>query len=172
MTKLAVFAAIFLLTIAGIILAAYLIASSQGALLATIAIAAGLAYLLWRVRILFELKEYERAVVFRFGRFIGVKGPGWVIVIPFIEKAVVVDLRTKTLDVKPQKVITKDKIELTIDAVIYLRVKDPAKAVLNVRDYERAAVLYVESELREVVGNMNMEEVISNVDKINKQLKE
>ncbi len=170
--RLVVFAAILLLTIGGIILVAYLIASSQGALLAAVLIAVLLIYAASKVRILFELKEYERAVVFRFGRFIGVKGPGWVIVPPFIEKAVVVDLRTKTLDVAPQKVITKDKIELTVDAVIYLKVKDPAKAVMNVRDYEKAAVLFVESELREVVGNMTMEEVISNVDLINKRLKE
>ncbi len=170
--KLTIFALLLAAALGGIIIAAHLIAASQGVVLVVILILAALIYVASKFKILVELKEYERAVVFRFGRFVGVKGPGWVIVIPFIEKARIVDLRTKTLDVAPQKVITKDKIEITIDAVIYLRVKDPAAAVLNVRDFERAAVLYVESELREVVGNMSMEEVISNVDKINRKLKE
>jgi len=121
---------------------------------------------------LLQLKEYERAVVFRFGHFVGVRGPGWTFILPFIESFVKVDLRTETLDVAPQKVITKDNIEVKLDAVIYLKVSDPAKAVLNVQDYKTAAVLYVESALREIAGRMTAEEIISNVDRINAQLRD
>ncbi len=122
--------------------------------------------------VLLQLNEYERAVVFRFGHFHSVRGPGWTFIIPFVESYVKVDMRTETLDVAPQKVITKDNIEVTVDAVVYLKVTDPAKAVLKVQDYKTAAVLYVESTLREIAGRMTAEEIISNVDKINSQLRD
>ncbi|NPA76614.1 MAG: hypothetical protein GXN93_02575 [Candidatus Diapherotrites archaeon] len=120
---------------------------------------------------LVQLMDYERAVVFRFGKFVGVRGPGWVFIAPFVEEYVRVDLRVQTVDIAPQKVITKDNIQVTIDAVIYLRVVDAAKAVLAVQDYKSAAVLYIESKIREIAGGMTAEEIISNVDAINSQLR-
>jgi len=116
---------------------------------------------------LVQLLEYERAVVFRFGKFVGVRGPGWIFILPFIEDFVRVDLRVQTVDIAPQKVITKDNIQVTVDAVIYLRVVDAAKAVLAVQDYKNAAVLFIESKIREIAGGMTADEIISNVDAIN-----
>ena len=120
---------------------------------------------------LVQLLDYERAVVFRFGKFAGVRGPGWIFILPFVEEFVRVDLRVQTVDIAPQKVITKDNIQVTIDAVIYLRVVDAAKAVLAVQDYKNAAVLFIESKIREIAGGMTAEEIISNVEAINAQLR-
>ncbi len=119
-----------------------------------------------------QVAEYERAVVFRKGRFKEVAGPGWVFFIPFIESYKIVDLRTKTYDIPAQEVVTKDNIKLKFDAIIYLKVTDAKKAILNVRDYSQAAVTNIEGALRTVVGNMYLHDVIANVDEITKKLKE
>ncbi|RLG21643.1 hypothetical protein DRN74_01945 [Candidatus Micrarchaeota archaeon] len=118
-----------------------------------------------------QLQEYERAVVFRMGKFKKEAGPGWLFVIPYIESFRRVDLRVKTIDIPVQEVVTHDNIKLKIDAIIYLRVKSATKAVLNVRDYEKAAVSFTQARLRDVVGKMKLADVISNVDVINKHLK-
>ncbi len=115
-----------------------------------------------------EIKDYERAVVFRMGKFLDIYGPGWRVLIPFIDEAVIIDTRVQTIDVPKQKVVTKDEIELTIDAIIYLKVVDVKKAVLEVRDYREAAVSATYAHLRDVIGKMTLSEVISNIDKINK----
>ena len=124
--------------------------------------------------VLIKLKDYERAVIFRFGKFNRIGGPGWTIVVPFIESYTKVDLRVKTLDVEKQDVITKDSIQLKIDAVIYLRVKKDeesvARSVLEVENFEEASKTFVVSLLRDIVGGMTAEEVIANIDKINEQL--
>ncbi len=169
--RVLIFSAVFVALLLGVTVLAYAAAHDQLALLAVGALLVLLVYLSLKYPVLLQLKEYERAVVFRFGKFVGVRGPGWVIILPGIESYVRVDLRTQTLDVKPQTVITKDNIEVVIDAVIYLRVIDPAKAVLNVEDYKSAAILFVESTIREVAGRMTASEIISNVDKINDQLR-
>ncbi len=117
------------------------------------------------------LREYERAVVFRFGRYVGIKGPGWVILIPFVDSYKIIDLRAKTVDIPIQEVVTADNIKLKIDAIIYIKVKDPEKAVLNVKDYEKAAVSNIQASLRAVIGKMKLSEVISNIDKINELLR-
>ncbi len=114
-----------------------------------------------------EIKDYERAVVFRMGKFLAIYEPGWRVLIPFVDEAVVVDLRVQTVDVPKQKVVTKDEIELTIDAIIYLKVVDVKKAVLEVRDYKEAAVSATYAHLRDIIGKMTLSEVISNIDKIN-----
>ena len=119
-----------------------------------------------------QVAEYERAVVFRKGRFKEVAGPGWVFFIPFIESYKIVDLRTKTYDIPAQEVVTRDNIKLKFDAIIYLKVIDAKKAILNVHNYSKAAVTNIEGALRTVVGNMYLREVISNVDEITKKLKE
>ncbi|MDN5358702.1 MAG: hypothetical protein PWP76_545 [Candidatus Diapherotrites archaeon] len=169
--KAAVFGVILFLALLAVIGIAYAVSTQNYVYLIIGLIILLLLIASTKFDVLLQLQEYERAVVFRFGHFVGVRGPGWTIIIPFIENYVKVDLRTETLDVAPQKVITKDNIEVQIDAVVYLKVSDPAKAVLNVQDYKSAAILYVESTIREIAGRMTAEEIISNVDKINSQLR-
>jgi regulator of protease activity HflC (stomatin/prohibitin superfamily) len=134
--------------------------------------------ILWKTKafnnILVQLKDYERAVIFRFGKFNRIGGPGWALMIPFIESYTHVDLRTKTLDIEKQDVITRDSIEIRIDTVIYLKVKKDnesvARSVLEVENFEEASRTYVMSALRDIIGEMTLPEVIANIDKINKRL--
>ncbi|RLE42770.1 hypothetical protein DRJ19_03530 [Candidatus Woesearchaeota archaeon] len=125
---------------------------------------------------LVKLKEYQRAVVFRFGKFNRVSGPGWFFIIPFIESYNIVDLRVQTVDIPPQEVITKGNIEVKVDAVIYMRVgsaeEDVVKSVVKVEDYKKAAQLYVGSTLRDIAGDLTLAELIANIDKINEKLKQ
>ncbi len=130
----------------------------------------------WKGDLLLQLDDYERAVVRRVGRVARVGGPGWTLILPFIESYSIVDLRTQTIDVPKQQIITKGKIELGIDAVIYLSVaKDKAsviKSVVEVEDYKTAAKLYVIAALRDVLGTMTLDDVISNITSVNSKLKE
>ena len=132
--------------------------------------------IVWKGDLILMLEEYQRAVIMRFGKVKRVGGPGWCIVIPFIEKPTIVDLRTQTIDVPKQEIITKSKIELGIDAVIYLSVgKDKEsviKSIIEVEDYRTAVRLYVISALRDVLGSMSLDDVISNIETINQKLKE
>ncbi|MDO8647535.1 MAG: SPFH domain-containing protein [Candidatus Diapherotrites archaeon] len=132
--------------------------------------------LISRYDFLLTLKEYERAVVFRFGRASRVGGPGWTFIIPVIESAKLVDLRTQTLDVKPQEVITVDKVVVTIDAVIYMFVKKEndavMKSVLEIDDYRKGAEQFVVSSIRDAAGALTLSELISSVEKLNKEVKE
>jgi len=113
------------------------------------------------------LQEYERAVVYRFGRFTKVGGPGWLILIPFVDSATRVDLRVQTLEIPVQAVVTRDNIKLSVDAIIYLHVTDSKKAIINVEDYKSASVSFIQANLRDVMGKMVLEQVISNIDQIN-----
>jgi len=126
--------------------------------------------------VLIKLKDYERAVIFRFGKFNRVGGPGWTLIIPYFESYALVDLRTKTLDVEKQDVITRDSIELKIDAVIYLRVKKDnesvAKSVLEVENFNEAAKTYIMSALRDIVGSMDSTDIIANIETVNTYLHE
>ncbi len=124
--------------------------------------------------LIIELKDYERAVIFRYGKFRGVFGPGWVFLAPFIDEPRVIDTRVISVDKEftPQDVITRDNIKLVIDAVIFLRVKDPKAAVMNIQDPIDASKSYVTAHLRDVIGRMQLSEVISEVNKINTMLKE
>jgi regulator of protease activity HflC (stomatin/prohibitin superfamily) len=121
------------------------------------------------------LEEYQRAVIMRFGRVVRVGGPGWCIVLPFIEKPTIVDLRTQTIDVPKQEVITKGNIEIGIDAVIYLKVgrekESVVKSVVEVEDYRTASRLFVIASLRDVLGNMTLNEIITQIDRVNINLK-
>jgi len=137
---------------------------------ALIAVAFFGIYLFSKSDFLLKLSEYERAVLYRLGRFAGVKGPGWILLIPGIDEYTLVDMRTKVLDIPKEDVITKEKVELKIDTVLYVTVKDPEKAILNVDDYENAIKQYIIGALRDVVGTMTVDDVISNVDDINKAL--
>jgi regulator of protease activity HflC (stomatin/prohibitin superfamily) len=113
------------------------------------------------------VNEYERGVVFRLGRYVGVRGPGLIFLIPFIERMVKVDLRTVTMDVPAQECITMDTVTVKVDAVVYFRVMKPQDAVLNVEQYIRASSLLCQTTLRNVVGQSDLEELLGHRDKIN-----
>jgi regulator of protease activity HflC (stomatin/prohibitin superfamily) len=115
-------------------------------------------------------KEYERAVVFRLGRLYKAKGPGLFILLPFIDTMVKVDLRTFTLDVPPQDVITKDNVPVKVNAVVYFRVINPIDAVVNVENYMNATSLVSQTTLRDVVGQSELDELLANREKIAQQL--
>lgn len=139
-----------------------------------IIIAAALLIVLWRFDFIILMKDYERAVIFRFGKVNRVGGPGWAVVIPPVETYTMVDLRTQTLDIPKQDVITKDRIELKIDAVIYLAVKKDNQSVISsvveVEDYKRAITLYVISTIRDVIGSMTLDDVLSDIERLNKEV--
>lgn len=117
-------------------------------------------------------REYERGVVFRLGRLIGIKGPGLFILIPFIDKAIKVDLRTVTLNVPPQEVITRDNVTVRVNAVAYFRVVDSSKAIVQVENYMRATSEIAQTTLRSVLGQVELDELLSDREKINLQLQE
>ncbi len=118
------------------------------------------------------IPEYQRGVVFRLGRFVGAKGPGLVIVIPVIDKLYKVDLRVVTLDVPYQEVITKDNVPVKVNAVVYFRVIDPAKSVIEVENYIMATSQLSQTTLRSVVGRAELDDVLSARDKINLELQQ
>ena len=116
------------------------------------------------------MREYERAVVFRLGRLIGAKGPGLIILIPGIDKMVRVDLRTVTLDVPPQDIITRDNVTVNVSAVVYFRVLDSVKAVLDVEDFYFATSQLAQTTLRSVCGQGELDNLLSERDEINERI--
>ncbi len=116
------------------------------------------------------LREYERGVVFRLGRYSATKGPGLVIIIPIIDKLVKVSLRTVVMDVPPQDVITKDNVSIKVNAVVYFRVVSPEKAVIEVEDYLYATSQLAQTTLRSVLGEVELDEILSHREKINSRL--
>jgi regulator of protease activity HflC (stomatin/prohibitin superfamily) len=118
------------------------------------------------------LNEYERAVIFRLGRIRDVKGPGLIIIIPGIDKVVKIDMRTITMDVPPQDVITKDNVSIKVSAVVYFRVVDANSAVTNVENYLFATSQLAQTTLRSVCGQMELDEILSEREKINMRLQE
>jgi regulator of protease activity HflC (stomatin/prohibitin superfamily) len=116
------------------------------------------------------LKEYERGVVFRLGRVIGVKGPGLILLIPIVDKMVRVSLRTITMDVPPQDVITKDNVTVKVNAVIYFAVMDANKAIVAVEDYLYATSQIAQTTLRSVLGEVELDDLLSNREQINQKL--
>ncbi|AWR93504.1 slipin family protein [Acidianus brierleyi] len=118
------------------------------------------------------VKEWQRAVVLRLGRVLGVKGPGIIFLIPFVDRPVVVDLRINNVDIPPQTMITKDNVTLSIDAVVYYKVVDTIKAVANISNYNSAVVNIAQTSLRDIIGQMSLDEVLSERESINKKLQE
>ena len=118
------------------------------------------------------VKEYERGVIFRLGRLVGARGPGLFFVIPVLESMVKVDLRTITYDVPKQEVLTKDNVPVSVNAVVYFRVVDPEKAVTEVRDYQYATAQLAQTTLRSVIGQVELDELLSEREKINMHLQE
>ncbi len=118
------------------------------------------------------LREYERGVIFRLGRYVGVKGPGLILLIPFIDKMVKVSLRTVVLDVPPQDVITKDNVSVKVNAVVYFRVVYPEKAVIEVENYLYATEQIAQTTLRSILGEAELDELLSAREKLNHKLQQ
>jgi len=118
------------------------------------------------------VKEYERGVVFRLGRLVGPRGPGLILLLPFIERMVKVDLRTVTMDVPAQEVITRDNVTVRVNAVSYFRVIDPSAAVNNVTDFIRATSQIAQTTLRSILGQSSLDELLSEREKINAELQQ
>ncbi len=116
------------------------------------------------------VREYERGVIFRLGRLVGARGPGLFFLIPIFEKMVRIDLRTMVIDVPPQEVITRDNVPVRVDAVIYMRVMDPEKAVVQVTNFIAATSLYAQTSLRNVIGTAFLDQVLTERENLNKTL--
>ena len=126
-----------------------------------------LVILAYSIRI---MREYERLVVFRLGRLIGAKGPGIVLVIPIIDRVQPVDLRIHVVDVPKQRVITRDNVEVSVDAVVYYRVFDPIKAVMTIRNYHYGVAMLAQTTLRDVLGQVDLDELLSKREELNKRI--
>jgi regulator of protease activity HflC (stomatin/prohibitin superfamily) len=113
------------------------------------------------------LREYQRAVVFMLGRFWKVKGPGFFLLVPVIQQMVRIDLRTVVMDVPPQDVITRDNVSVKVNAVVYFRIVDPAKAVIQVENYYQATSQLAQTTLRAVLGKHELDEMLAERDKLN-----
>jgi len=118
------------------------------------------------------MAEYQRIVVFRLGRLIGIKGPGLVFIIPIIDSYIKLDLRTRVIDVPKQRVITEDNVTVDVDAVVYFRITDPEKAVIEVQRYDVATSLLAQTTLRDILGQKSLDELLSKRDELNKALQE
>lgn len=118
------------------------------------------------------INQYERGVVLTFGRYSRTLGPGLRLIIPYIERMVKVDIRTTPMDIPKQEVITKDNITVNVDAVVYSRVIDAHKAVLETTNYSYATSTFAQTALRDVTGNFELDELLSKRDEISKQIKE
>ncbi len=116
------------------------------------------------------LREYERAVVFRLGRYVGTRGPGLIFLVPFIERMVKVSLRTVAMDVPPQDVITRDNVSVRVNAVLYFRVMEPERSVIDVEDFLFATSQLAQTTLRSVVGQADLDELLAERDKLNMRM--
>src|SRR6476660_10287261 len=134
-----------------------------------VALILGLIVLPQAVRI---LREYERGVIFRLGKLLGAKGPGLILLIPFVDRMVKMDLRVVTIDVAKQEIMTRDNVPATVDAVVYFRVVDPVAAVVKVENFWKATSLIAQTTLRSVLGQAELDELLAHRDKINQTLQE
>jgi regulator of protease activity HflC (stomatin/prohibitin superfamily) len=116
------------------------------------------------------LREYERGVIFRLGRLVGAKGPGLILLIPIVDKMVKVSLRTVPMDVPPQDIITRDNVTVKVNAVAYFRVMEPSKAIIDVEDYIYATSQIAQTTLRSILGQVELDDLLSNREKINQEL--
>jgi len=134
--------------------------------------AVGVIVVLFLMNAIKVVREYERGVIFRLGRLVAAKGPGLIIIIPVIDKMVRVSLRTITLDVPPQEVITKDNVSTQVNAVLFFRVLDPNAAVVEVQNYLEATRQIAMTTLRSVLGGFELDQVLGEREKINMQLQQ
>src|SRR5215210_3535837 len=128
-----------------------------------------LAFALAGIRI---AQEYERAVVFRLGRFTGIRGPGIYWIIPIIERQQTVDIRTRTVDLEQQETITKDSVTIKVNAVLWFSVIDPGAAILKIADYRQAVYQFAVTSLRNIIGQHVLDEVLRDREGINKTLQQ
>jgi regulator of protease activity HflC (stomatin/prohibitin superfamily) len=129
----------------------------------------GLAFLSAAIKV---LREYQRGVVFTLGRFTGVKGPGLILLIPFVQQMVRIDLRTVVLDVPTQDVISHDNVSVKVNAVIYFRIIDPERAIIQVEDFMSATSQLAQTTLRSVLGKHELDEMLAERDKLNSDIQE
>ncbi len=134
--------------------------------------AVSLIVILFLVSAIRVVREYERGVIFRLGRLVGAKGPGIFLIIPIVDKMVRVSLRTVTLDVPPQEVITKDNVTTVVNAVLFFRVVDPNAAVVEVQNYVEATRQIAMTTLRSVLGGFELDQVLGERERINLQLQQ
>lgn len=127
--------------------------------------------ILWLIASVKVAKEYERAVVFRLGRYAGVRGPGLYLLPQALESQVTIDLRTQTVDVERQETITKDSVTITVNAVLWFKIVDPHKAVVEVQDFGQAVYQVALTSLRNVIGQHLLDEVLKERDQINSQVR-
>lgn len=118
------------------------------------------------------VREYERVVIFRLGRLSGVKGPGIFFIIPLVDRVIKMDLRVFTIDVSKQVVITRDNVSVEVDAVVYYRVVDPASAIIQVNNYNLATSLLAQTTLRDVLGQIELDDLLSKREELNKKLQD
>ena len=118
------------------------------------------------------VQEYERGVIFRLGRLVGARGPGLFFILPFVESMQKVDLRIATMDVPRQDVITRDNVTVKVDAVVYFRVTDPENSVVKVMDYVRATALVAQTTLRRVLGQSDLDDLLSKREQLNMKLQQ
>ncbi len=118
------------------------------------------------------LREYERGVIFRLGKLLGVKGPGLIFLIPVVDRMVKMDLRVVTIDVSRQEMMTHDNVPVTVDAVVYFRVVQPDEAVVKVESYWKATSLIAQTTLRSIIGQAELDELLAQRDKLNARLQE
>ena len=118
------------------------------------------------------MQEYERGVIFRLGRLVGARGPGLFFIIPFVERMIKVDLRIVTMDVPRQEAITRDNVTVRVDAVVYFRVVNPEDAVVKVADYIRATALIAQTTLRNVIGQSDLDDLLSRREQVNQRLQQ
>ena len=116
------------------------------------------------------VREYERVVIFRLGRLLGAKGPGIFFIIPIVDRLLKVDLRTTVVDVRKQNIITKDNVSVEVDAVVYYRVFDPSKAIVSVEHYQDATNLLAQTTLRDVIGQVELDHLLSERENLNRKL--
>lgn len=120
----------------------------------------------------YVLREYERAVVFMLGRFWQVKGPGLIVIIPFVQQIVRIDLRTVVMNIPPQDVISRDNVSVRVSAVVYFRVMDAAKAVIQIEDYQTAVSQLAQTTLRSVLGQHELDEMLAERTKLNSHIQQ
>jgi len=116
------------------------------------------------------MAEYQRIVIFRLGRLAGIKGPGLVFIIPIIDRVIKLDLRTRVIDVPKQRIITNDNVTVDVDAVVYFRITDPQKAIVEVQRYDVATSMLAQTTLRDIVGQKNLDELLAQREELNKSL--
>lgn len=129
-------------------------------------------FLLILSQAIYIIKEYDRAVIFRLGRFVETKGPGLILVIPIVDRVTRVSLRTVVYDVPEQEVVTKDNVTCRVNAVLYYRVVDPEKAIINVERFHQATIQLAQTTMRSIAGEAELDELLSEREKINSKLQQ